>query len=89
VDNHLSVILGFMVIQISGGGEKALDGVVKILNAGERSTRSSGISPQHAPHAPSQRFSPTDAFQECLVTPATTWEDGVVWRCRHPFPRSF
>jgi signal transduction histidine kinase len=71
VDNHLSVILGFAeLIQISGGGEKkTLDGVAKILNAGEKINTIIRHFSQHVrPHAPlRERFSPTDAVQECLV----------------------
>lgn len=71
VDNHLSVILGFAeLIQISGGGEKkTLDGLAKILNAGERI---SGIirhfSHYVRPHVPvRERFSPSEALREAFV----------------------
>ena len=71
VDNHLSVILGFAeLIQISGGGDKkTLDGVAKILQAGERiNTIVRHFSQYVRPHAPvRERFSPSDALRECLV----------------------
>lgn len=71
VDNHLSVILGFAeLIQISGGGEKkTLDGVEKILSAGERiNTIIRHFSQYVRPHAPvRERFSPSEALRECLV----------------------
>jgi signal transduction histidine kinase len=71
VDNHLSVILGFAeLIQISGGGDKkTLDGVAKILNAGERiNTIIRHFSQYVRPHAPvHERFAPSEALQECLV----------------------
>ena len=71
VDNHLSVILGFAeLIQISGGGDKkTLDGVAKILNAGERiSTIIRHFSQYVRPHdSVRERFAPLEALQECLV----------------------
>lgn len=71
VDNYLSVIIGFAeLIQISGGGEKkTLDGVGKILNAGEKiNTIIRYFSQYVRPHAPArERFSPADALRECLV----------------------
>jgi signal transduction histidine kinase len=71
VDNHLSVILGFAeLIQISGGGEKkTLDGVGKILNAGEKiNTIIRHFSQYVRPHASAnERFSPAEALRECLV----------------------
>lgn len=71
VDNHLSVILGFAeLIQISGAGErKTLDGVAKILGAGERiNTIIRHFSQYVRPHVPvRERFSPSEALRECLV----------------------
>ncbi|HZW37631.1 MAG TPA: HAMP domain-containing sensor histidine kinase [Candidatus Deferrimicrobiaceae bacterium] len=71
VDNYLSVILGFAeLIQISGGGEKkTLDGVGKILNAGERiNVIIRHFSQYVRPHSPvRERFSPGEALRECLV----------------------
>jgi len=71
VDNYLSVILGFAeLIQISGGGEKkTLDGVGKILNAGEKiSTIIRYFSQYVRPHASvRERFSPGEALRECLI----------------------
>jgi signal transduction histidine kinase len=71
VDNHLSVILGFAeLIQISGGGEKkTLDGVAKILNAGERiNVIIRHFSQYVRPHSPvRERFSPGEALRDCLV----------------------
>jgi signal transduction histidine kinase len=71
VDNHLSVILGFAeLIQISGGGDKkTLDGVAKILNAGERiNTIIRHFSQYVRPHdSVRERFAPSEALQECLV----------------------
>lgn len=71
VDNHLSVILGFAeLIQISSGDDKkTLDGVAKILNAGERINTIIRHFSQHVrPHAPvRERFAPSEALQECLV----------------------
>lgn len=71
VDNYLSVILGFAeLIQIAGGGEKkTLDGVGKILNAGERiNVIIRHFSQYVRPHSPvPERFSPGEALQECLV----------------------
>ena len=71
VDNHLSVVLGFAeLIQISGGNEKkTLDGVAKILSAGDKI----GVIVRHfsqygRPHVPvHERFSPVDALRESLV----------------------
>ena len=71
VDNHLSVILGFAeLIQISGGSEKkVLDGVAKILVAGEKiNTLIHHLSRYVRPHPPDrERFSPWEALQEGLV----------------------
>jgi signal transduction histidine kinase len=71
VDNYLSVILGFAeLIQISGGGEKkTLDGVGKILNAGERiNVIIRHFSQYVRPHSPDrERFSPGEVVRECLV----------------------
>lgn len=71
VDNHLSVILGFAeLIQISGGGDKkTLDGVAKILNAGERiNTIIRHFSQYVRPHdSVRERFAPSEVLQECLV----------------------
>jgi signal transduction histidine kinase len=71
VDNYLSVIIGFAeLIQISGAGEKkALDGIGKILNAGEKiNTIIRHFSQYVRPHAPArERFSPADALRECLA----------------------
>jgi signal transduction histidine kinase len=71
VDNYLSVILGFAeLIQISGGGEKkTLDGIGKILNAGEKiNTIIRHFSQYVRPHSPvRERFSPAEALRECLV----------------------
>jgi signal transduction histidine kinase len=71
VDNYLSVVLGFAeLIQISGGGEKkALDGVGKILNAGEKiNTIVRHFSQYVRPHAPvRERFSPAETLRECMV----------------------
>lgn len=71
VDNYLSVILGFAeLIQISGGGEKkTLDGIGKILNAGEKINIIIRHFSQYVrPHPPvSERFSPAEALRECLV----------------------
>lgn len=71
VDNHLSVILGFAeLIQISGGGDKkTLDGVAKILNAGEKINMIIRHFSQHVrPHVPvRERFAPSETLRECLV----------------------
>lgn len=71
VDNHLSVILGFAeLIQISGGSEKkTLDGVAKILVAGEKINAIVRHFSQYVrPHRPfHERFSPSEAVQEGLL----------------------
>jgi signal transduction histidine kinase len=71
VDNYLSVVIGFAeLIQISGGAEKkTLDGVGKILNAGEKiNTIIRHFSQYVRPHASvRERFSPAEALRECLV----------------------
>jgi signal transduction histidine kinase len=71
VDNYLSVILGFAeLIQMAGGGEKkTLDGIGKILNAGERiNVIIRHFSQYVRPHPPvPERFSPGEALRECLV----------------------
>jgi signal transduction histidine kinase len=71
VDNYLSVILGFAeLIQISGGGEKkTLDGIGKILSAGEKLNAIIRHFSQYVrPHSPvRERFSPGEALRECLV----------------------
>lgn len=71
VDNHLSVILGFAeLIQISGGTEeKTLDGVAKILSAGEKIGAIIRHFSQYVrPHVPvRERFSPVDALREGLL----------------------
>lgn len=71
VDNHLSVILGFAeLIQISvGDGKKTLDGLEKILNAGERiNVIIRHFSHYVRPHVPvRERFAPSEALGEALV----------------------
>jgi signal transduction histidine kinase len=70
VDNCLSVVLGFAeLIQISGGAQKrTMDGVAKILNAGERiGTIIRHFSAYVRPHDPAfESFPPGEAVAEFL-----------------------
>lgn len=71
VDNHLSVVLGFAeLIQISAADQKrTLEGLSRILNAGERiNVIIRHFSQYVRPHLPArERFPPLEALGEALV----------------------